>query len=224
MEKRIRRVGAREGYDAWSETYDETPNPVVAMDLRHTPVLLAPRADERVLDAGCGTGRHLPVILGAGAHPVGVDFSEGMLRVARRRHARVPLACADLQRALPLADASFDVALCALVGEHLERLDAVFAELFRVTVPGGRLLFTVYHPAMAAAGLEANFVRDGEELRLGAVRHSVVDYERAIAAAGFAGLRQREIAGDAELVRRLPRHARYFGFPLLLIVEAERPR
>src|SRR5262245_59563277 len=35
-----KRVSVQAGYDLWSETYDATPNPVVAMDARHTVELL----------------------------------------------------------------------------------------------------------------------------------------------------------------------------------------
>jgi ubiquinone/menaquinone biosynthesis C-methylase UbiE len=59
MTKRVERVSVREGYDLWSETYDQTPNPVVAMDARYTLKWLAPRPGEQILDAGCGTGRNL---------------------------------------------------------------------------------------------------------------------------------------------------------------------
>src|SRR5207249_774708 len=41
MSKRVRRPGVRDGYDAWSTTYDETPNPLVALDRRYTMRLLA---------------------------------------------------------------------------------------------------------------------------------------------------------------------------------------
>jgi len=57
--KKTRRVSAHEGYDLWAETYDETPNPVLAMDARHTLDALAPKPDEHVLNGGCGTERHL---------------------------------------------------------------------------------------------------------------------------------------------------------------------
>ena len=52
--KRVRRVNAQEGYDLWARTYDETPNPVVAMDARYTLGVLAPEPGEQILDAGCG--------------------------------------------------------------------------------------------------------------------------------------------------------------------------
>jgi hypothetical protein len=42
--KKIKRVDARVGYDLWSDTYDSTPNPVVAMDSRHSIKQLAPDA------------------------------------------------------------------------------------------------------------------------------------------------------------------------------------
>ncbi len=111
--KKIRRVSAQEGYDLWAETYDETPNPVVAMDARHTLEVLAPKPGEQILDAGCGTGRHLGPIILAGSSPVGVDFSRGMLDVAQRNYPEVPLVLADLQRPLPFEDERFDAVLCA---------------------------------------------------------------------------------------------------------------
>jgi SAM-dependent methyltransferase len=118
--KETRRVGAREGYDLWAETYDETPNPVVTMDARYTLDVLFPRPGERIL--GCGTGRHLSPLLRAQSNPVGVDFSRGMLEIARRNYPQVPLALADLQRPLPFESHRFDAVLCALIGEHLDEL------------------------------------------------------------------------------------------------------
>jgi len=219
----VRRVGVREGYDLWAAAYDATPNPVVALDERLTLGLLAPRAGERILDAGCGTGRNLVRLAAAGAQVTGLDFSPGMLAVAARRVPGARLAEADLHARLDLADASFDAVLCALIGEHLRELDTCAREFRRVLVPGGRLVFSVYHPAMAEAGKEANFERDGVEYRLGAVRHTLADYERALLAAGFVDLRRHEHAGDEDLAQRLPSARRYLGFPLLLVLCARAP-
>ena len=99
-----------------------------------------------------------------------------MLSVTRRKYPTIPLAQADLNGQLPLRGRTFDVALCAPVGEHLTNLRVLFRELFASLTRRGRLVFSVFHPEMAAAGIEANFETGGTEYRLGALRHTVADY------------------------------------------------
>lgn len=220
--KRVRRVGAREGYDLWAENYDGTANPVVAMDARHTLNALDPRPGERILDAGCGTGRCLGPIISVGAEPVGMDFSEGMLAVARRGHPGVHLVTADLQSHLPFEDGEFDAVLCALIGEHLDEPLSALRQMRRVLRPGGRLVFSVYHPEMAAAGKEAHFERSGVEYRLGARRYTVDDYEALLEDAGFERATRREFRGDERLVQEVPSAAGLLDFPVLLVLEARK--
>jgi SAM-dependent methyltransferase len=220
--KETRRVSVREGYNLWAETYDETPNPVVAMDARYTLDVLAPKPDEQILDAGCGTGRHLGPLLRARSNPVGVDFSRGMLDIARRNYPEVPLALADLQRPLPFENERFDAVLCALIGEHLNELPLALVEMHRVLRAGGRLVFSVYHPEMAAAGKEANFERSGVEYRLGAYRYSMVDYANLLEDAGFEEPARHEFLGDERLVRSVPSATKLLGFPVLLVLEARK--
>src|SRR5713101_1697622 len=199
--KKIKRVSAREGYDLWSATYDSTPNPVVAMDSRHTVELLSEKEGELILDAGCGTGRHLKRLILAGAIPFGIDFSYGMLSAANRNCPSVPLAMADLEQPLPFLPDSFDAVLCSLIGEHLSQLHALASEFHRVLKPGGRLVFAVYHPEMAAAGIEANFEKEGIEYRLGAVHYTVPRHIDFFDDAGFVDIVAREFAGDEEVAR-----------------------
>ena len=66
MNKSVTRPSVHEGYDLWSETYDETPNPLVALDRRGTMDCLSPRTGEVILDAACGTGQHLKTMVAAG--------------------------------------------------------------------------------------------------------------------------------------------------------------
>jgi SAM-dependent methyltransferase len=220
MQRRVRHVSALEGYQRWASSYDAAPNPIIAMDMRYTPAFLSPQRSERILDAGCGTGRSLPWMLEVGARPVGIDFSLEMLKVARRRLPGAHLAAADLRRLLPLRSRRFDAAHCALVGEHLDDLPATFAELRRVLRPGGRFVFSVYHPELAAAGVEANFEDAGTEYRLGAVRYTTSDYLTLLSDAGFRDLTRQEFAGDEALAEAIPDGSRYLGRPMLLVLTA----
>ncbi|MGH7823524.1 MAG: class I SAM-dependent methyltransferase [Candidatus Binatia bacterium] len=220
MKRRIARPGVRDGYDRWSGAYDRTPNPLVSLDRRYTLDLLAPRPCERILDAGCGTGAHLGPIVRAGGRPVGLDLSRGMLGVTRRKYPGVPLAQADLEDRLPVDARAFDAVLCALVGEHLRNFRLLFREVYASLVRSGRFVFSVFHPEMAAAGIEANFEQDGVEYRLGALRHTVADYLNLADRCGFRRIRVQEFQGDEALVAEIPWAAKYLGRPLLLVLEA----
>ena len=158
-------------------------------------------------------------MLRAGCAPVGLDLSRGMLSVTRRKYPTIPLAQADLNGQLPLRGRVSDAALCALVGEHLTNLRLLFRKLFASATHRSRLVFSVFHPEMAAAGIEANFEAGGTEYRLGGLRHTVADYLDVIDESGFGDINIREFRGDELLVRDIPWASKYLGRPLLLPVE-----
>jgi SAM-dependent methyltransferase len=222
MGDRIERIEVRDGYDLWSQIYDERASTLVALDRRHALRHLRPQTGERILDAGCGTGAHVRSLIQSGARPVGLDFSAGMLAVARRSDPKALLLRADLRRPVPLQDAQFDAVLCTLVSEHLSNLEQFFNDLFSVLRQGGRLVFSAFHPSMAAAGVEANFEIEGTEYRLGAELHTLVDYLESIRGAGFEEVRWCEYEVDSDLVAEAPSAAKHLGEPLLLMIEAER--
>lgn len=222
MAKKVVKVGVREGYDLWAETYDITPNLVVAMDERQTLELLDAQPGECILDAGCGTGRNLKRLMAAGADPYGVDFSLGMLNVARKSCPATPFVVADLQRPLPFAEGTFDAVLCTLIGEHLGDLGSAFKHIGAVLRPGGRLVFSVYHPALTIAGKEAHFECDGVEYRLGAHLHTAELYMDLLKEAGFIRVVRHEFYGDRELAKEIPSAQKYLGFPVLLVLEARK--
>jgi SAM-dependent methyltransferase len=218
---RRERPGVREGYDRWSETYDATPNPLVALDRRHTLRALAPRPGESVLDAGCGTGAHLGSLCAARCRAVGLDFSRGMLRVAQRAAPQAGLAQADLNRPFPIRRGAFDAFLSALVSEHLTDLRCFFSEAFAALRRGGRLVFSAFHPELALAGIEANFERNGVQYRLGAEPHTVDDYLNHVSEAGFERITWNEYVADDRLVEEVRCAAKYLGRPVLLLIRAE---
>lgn len=111
------------------------------------------RAADRVLDVGCGEGRHsIGAYLLADVHVIGVDLNEQDLRTARERFAMfnepdnprksLSFQCADALR-LPFADASFDKVICSEVLEHIPDYQGVLAEITRVLKPDGLLAVSV---------------------------------------------------------------------------------
>jgi 2-polyprenyl-6-hydroxyphenyl methylase/3-demethylubiquinone-9 3-methyltransferase len=94
-----------------------------------------------VLDAGCGGGLVAAGLAGAGARVVGVDRSVDSLQVAGRHVGGAFAPVGGTLERLPLADATVDAVVAADVLEHVGDLPAVVAELARVLVPGGLLLF-----------------------------------------------------------------------------------
>lgn len=108
----------------------------------------------RVLDVGCGQGRHAFEAHRRGAAVVALDRSPSEVAAAAGMLGAMRLAgeaaagalgtgvCADAL-ALPFPDGSFDVVMAAEVLEHVPDDRAAMAELARVLRPGGRLAVTV---------------------------------------------------------------------------------
>jgi ubiquinone/menaquinone biosynthesis C-methylase UbiE len=96
---------------------------------------LALGPEDRLLEIGCGGGLLLRDARATGAHVVGLDHSEEMVRLAAE-HAVVVHASAD---ALPFADDTFTAVAMSVVFIFLEDPAEVLAECRRVLEPGGRL-------------------------------------------------------------------------------------
>ncbi|MGW5636237.1 class I SAM-dependent methyltransferase [Streptomyces sp. NPDC003832] len=111
------------------------------------------RAGDRVLDAGCGTGRALPP-LRAAVGPTGVvlgaDLTPAMLEAAVRagRHRDGQLLLTDVA-ALPLRPDALDAVFGAGLIAHLPQPSRDLRELARVVRPGGTL--ALFHPIGRAA-------------------------------------------------------------------------
>lgn len=224
VEKLVRRLGVRQGYDQWAAVYDDDGNPLIALDETVVPRLCGECDGRRALDLGCGTGRHTERLLDVGARVTAVDFSCGMLVRAKRRlgSRQVSFIEADLRGPLPVADSTFDLALCCLALEHLPELGPLFAEVFRSLEPGGAFVCSDMHQAMRLRGNQANFddPSDGARVEVDGYAHPVSSYVMAALGAGFCIERVEEHAGSEELARACPRAAKYVGWPMLFAMRA----
>lgn len=222
-------VPTGEGYDRWSCFYDEEENPLVVLEELRFPDLLGDVRGLDVADVGCGTGRHAVRRAAAGARSVvGLDFSRGMLAKARAKPfaERVRFVEHDVARPLPLPDAAFDLAICALVIDHIRDLGSLFRELARIVRPGGRVAVSVMHPAMMLRGVQARFTDpdSGRKVMPESVANEIADYVLAAVRAGLAIERMSEHRIDDRLAERSARLERYAGWPMLLLLGLGRPR
>jgi trans-aconitate 2-methyltransferase len=165
-------------------TYDRVADPQTAWG-RTVLERLHLEGNERVLDAGCGSGRVTALLaerLPRG-HVVALDASIAMLAEARRRLApfgeRVSFVQADLGRPLPADLGPVDAVLSTATFHWVADHDALFRHLAAVMRPGARLA--------AQCGGAGN----------------VAAFERAVAEVGFPSRGTHHFATPADTSRRL---------------------
>ena len=115
---------------------------------RYFPKRWGHLAGRRVLEVGCGTGRHTVKIAAQGNRVTGIDLSSGMLAKAKGKLAgynEVRLVEADFMATDLFEAHSFDAIVAALVLEHIRDLPRFFVAARRVLTSGGELHVSEIH-------------------------------------------------------------------------------
>jgi SAM-dependent methyltransferase len=139
----------RASYDSAAEAYAEH----LADELTHKPLdrhLLNRFAEEvrgrgRVADLGCGPGHVARYLHEQGADVLGIDLSERMIEVARRRNPGIDFRAGDMTR-LDLPDAALAgvVAFYSIVHFEPSELSPVLLEIRRILATGGSALLAFH--------------------------------------------------------------------------------
>jgi SAM-dependent methyltransferase len=141
-------------------------------EARRALALILPRlpATGRILDLGCGAGRHLQVLRERGGDAFGLDRSRSLLREAARGPDRAGrLVRADM-RAVPFPDGAFSGVLSMFTTfgyfGSAEAHVRLLAEIARVTAAGGRFVLDYLNADRVRDHLEAESRRvvDGHEI------------------------------------------------------------
>jgi SAM-dependent methyltransferase len=155
------------------------------------------REGDTVLDLGAGAGNDAFVarnIVGERGRVVGVDMTVAMVDRARANarklgYANVEFRLGELE-ALPVADASIDVAISNCVLNLVPDKAGAFAEIFRVLRPGAHFCIS----DILASGRLPEAIRAAAELHVGCVAGAMEQdpYLELIRAAGFSEVRIAE--------------------------------
>lgn len=167
-------------YDQWAETYDTDPNRTRELAGQVLRKIDLPVSGREVVEIGCGTGRNTEWLATLARKITALDFSEEMLRRARKRiqDPRVRFIQHDVRTSWPLPDNSADLVMAILVLEHVEQLELVFAEAARTLRARGQLFICELHPMRQLMGGQAQFSnpQSGERELVPAFLHNVSDF------------------------------------------------
>jgi ubiquinone/menaquinone biosynthesis C-methylase UbiE len=169
-------IAAPEAYRLWASSYDDTANPLLALETRILRERIRPTRGCRFIDVATGTGRWATYAAAQGAVVTGLDLSPDMLKIATGKPLLSGrLAVADM-RALPIADAAADLAVCSFGLSYVETIDSVIAELARVA---RKVVIADLHPMAVRAGWARSFRFGPQVYRIRSYSHSFASIERA---------------------------------------------
>jgi SAM-dependent methyltransferase len=104
---------------------------------------------KRVLDLGCGTGRHAVYFAKKGFDVYGIDISKEGLQItkswSKKENVRVNLKCGSIYRKFPYKKDFFDAVISIQVVHHgrINNVRKAIKEIERVLKPGGLVFITV---------------------------------------------------------------------------------
>ena len=152
----------------WDELYRDTStlfnfNMSVRRDRVCDVVFQRYTPEHAILDLGCGAGVVMEKLLQRGYKVTGVDRSNDMLDLSRKRLADYPSDSYQLRQgtceSLPFEDQQFDVILCIGVFGYIDDVVGALLEIRRVLRPGGLLVMSVRNPYNAAVSDPVTGVR-----------------------------------------------------------------
>ena len=177
---------ALEAYELWASTYDETPNPLLALEERLLAPILSRFTHCDIVDLGCGTGRWLQRLEATSPRSLaGIDSSAAMLtKAAKKCLPSTALIHADCT-ATTLPACSADCVHASFLLSYTKDLREFAAEAARILRPLGTLIISDLHPNTRSYGWRRSFKTAGNLFEIATVSYTIADITNMLAHIGF---------------------------------------
>ena len=135
-------------YDDFADDYDASRYSTEKQKLIDTSAktvvldLLGNIEGKSILDCGCGTGRFADIFVRSGADAMGVDISENMLSIAKRKVPGATFIKGDVF-SLPFKEKEFDIVVCSQVLTHLHKYKEPLLEMKRIIKEDGTIIIDI---------------------------------------------------------------------------------
>ena len=192
-------------YNKWAFHYDNNINLTRDLDKIVIKKSLVNLNFSNVLELGCGSGKNTEWLITRANKLVGLDFSKGMLDIARKKiiSQKATFIETDLNQKWEISNNSFDIATVNLTLEHIDKMDHIFSSLFMKLIRGGKCFVSEIHPKKQLTGSKARFEINRTEIILDVFQHSEQDYIQSAEKAGFKLLTKKDWYDNENDIPRL---------------------
>jgi ubiquinone/menaquinone biosynthesis C-methylase UbiE len=139
-----RGLDPKTGYARYAHEYDEREAYWDSFEKRHLELPIKASAGEKVLDAGCGTGRLSVKLVEAGAEVTALDISPEMLALLEKKNPDIETVEGDMED-MPFEDGSFDMVFSTMAMVHLKKIEPFMDECYRVLKDRGHFVLVNIH-------------------------------------------------------------------------------
>lgn len=220
-------LDTQEGYDLWSEIYDDEENVLIKLEEEHLLPEIRRISFNKALDCGCGTGRLSFWLrkLNPEAAITALDFSDGMLSKAKAKPGAESINWiqTDLLKPFPIGEEKFNLIVSTLVIEHINDFKSFFTNIKKATTPGANIFISGLHPAISILGISARFTdkNSARHILPRSYDHSISELFNAATESGLKTRKMGEFKVTENFAEKLEKSRRYVGLPLLYIMHLQ---
>jgi ubiquinone/menaquinone biosynthesis C-methylase UbiE len=153
--------------DSWNDFVETGKDVYKDLVIAPATLGLVPSASlpgQKALDLCCGEGYYSRRLKALGYDVYGVDISERMIELARRKARDITYVCSDASNLGVFADGSIDLTVCGMALMDAPNWEEIVREVYRVLKHDGQFIFSILHPCFSFVKGGWHHDENGEKL------------------------------------------------------------